>query len=58
MLPLEKENNKSHVLKHLHFNTGYFELFNPLSLKITDKAKNNFDLTKKRLCILIGRNQT
>ena len=42
-----KNDNKSHIFKHLHFCTTCFDLYNSLSFKIIDKANSKFDLKIK-----------
>ena len=46
-----KNDNKSHIFKHLHSIETCFESCNSLSFKIIDQANSNFEL--KRLYILI-----
>ena len=48
-----KKNNKSHVFKHLHYNTVCFDSHNSLSFKITDKATSKFDLKIKEALHII-----
>ena len=38
-----KKDNKSHSFKHLHSTVTYFDSYNPLCLKIIDKANSKFD---------------
>ena len=42
-----KNDNKSHIFKHLHFCTTCFDLYNSLSFKIIDKANSKLDLKIK-----------
>ena len=42
-----KKDNKSHIFKHLHSNATCFDWYNPLSFKISDKAKCDVDLKIK-----------
>ena len=42
-----KKDNKSHILKHLHFTKTCFDLYNSLSFKIFDEANSKFDLKIK-----------
>ena len=42
-----KKDNKSHIFKHLHSSTPYFDSFNSLSFKIFDKGYSKFDLKIK-----------
>ena len=39
-----KEDNKSHVFKHLHSTATNFDSYDSLSFKLTDKAHSKFDL--------------
>ena len=39
-----KNDNKSHIFKHLHSTTTWFDSYNSLFFKITDKANTKFDL--------------
>ena len=39
--------NKSHIFKHLHSTTTWFDLYNSLCFKIIDKANSKFDLKIK-----------
>ena len=39
-----KEDNKSHVFKHLHSTATSFDSFDSLSFKLTDRAHSKFDL--------------
>ena len=38
-----KKDNKSHIFKHLHSTTTFFDSYNSLSFKIIDKANTKFD---------------
>ena len=40
-------NNNSHIFKHLHSTTAYFDLYNSLSFKIIDQPNSKFDLKMK-----------
>ena len=42
-----KNDNKSHIFKHLHSTTTCFDSYNSLSFKIIDKANSKFDLKIK-----------
>ena len=42
-----KKDNKSHIFKHLHSTTTYFDSYNSLCFKIIDKANSKFDLKIK-----------
>ena len=42
-----KNDNKSHIFKHLHSTTACFDSYNYLSFKIIDKADSKFDLKLK-----------
>ena len=33
-----KKDNKSHIFKHLHSNTAFFDSYNSISFKIIEKA--------------------
>ena len=39
-----KEDNKSHVFKHLHSTATSFDSYDSLSFKLTDRAHPKFDL--------------
>ena len=39
-----KQNNKSHIFKHLHSSATCFDSYNSLCFKIIDKANSKFDL--------------
>ena len=41
------KDNKSHILKHLHFTAACFDSYNSLCFKIVDKANSKFDLKIK-----------
>ena len=43
-----KNDNKSHIYKHLHSTTTCFNTYNSLSFKIIDKANSKFDLKIKK----------
>ena len=49
-----KNDNQSHIFKHLHSNTACFESHNSLSFKVIDKANSKFDLKLKKLYTLSG----
>ena len=42
-----KEDNKSHVFKHLHSTARSFDSYDSLSFKLTDKAHSKFDIKIK-----------
>ena len=42
-----KKDNNSHIFKHLHSTTTFFDSYNALYFKITDKANYKFDLKIK-----------
>ena len=42
-----KNDNKSHIFKHLHSNATCFDSYNSLCFKIIDKAKSKFNLKIK-----------
>ena len=42
-----KNDNKSHILKHLHSTATFFDLYNCLCFEIIDKANSKFDLKIK-----------
>ena len=42
-----KNNNKSHICKHLHFTATCFDSYNSLCFKIIDKGNSKFDLKIK-----------
>ena len=42
-----KKDNNSHIFKHLHSTTTFFDSYNALCFKITDKANYKFDLKIK-----------
>ena len=42
-----RNDNKSHIFKHLHSTTTCFDSYNYLSFKIIDKANSKFDLKIK-----------
>ena len=42
-----KNNNKSHIFKHLHSTATCFDSYNSVGFKIIDKANSKFDLKIK-----------
>ena len=51
-----KNDNKSHIFKHLHSTATCFDSYNSLCVEIIDKANSKFDLKIKKLYVLIGEN--
>ena len=53
-----KEDNESHIFKHLHSTATCFDPYNYFCFKIIDKPNSKFDLKLNKLYILIGENLT
>ena len=53
-----KKDSKSHIFKHLHSITAYFDLHISLSFKIFDKANSKLDLKIKKAFYINWINQT
>ena len=51
-----KNDNKSHIFKHLHSTATCFDSYNSLCVEIIDKANSKFDLKIKKLYVLIAEN--
>ena len=50
-----KKDNKSHIFKHLHPTATYFDSYNALCFKTTDKASSKLDLKIKEALHIIWR---
>ena len=50
-----KKDNKSHIFKHLHSTATYFDSYNSLCFKTTDKANSKLDLNIKEGLHIIWR---
>ena len=52
-----KKNNKSHIFKHLHYITTFFDPYNSLCFKITDKTHLKIK-EALHINLLLGKNLT